>query len=349
MAKISLYEFSSKARLEVEHSAHPITALVSGKVISTRLSLGQKVNKDEIAILLDSNSEKLRLKEEESKFKSLPSRITALEKEITALEQAKYENHRASLAAIQSEKSRYQEASAAVNFARENDRRMSALKKSGKIAVIDSLRVHAEVEKLSANKDAISSDIRRLELDLGTQAHQKLAEIEEIKSDIARLAGELSTSEMTIARLNQEIQKHTVRIPADGQIGEVIPLQVGTYITAGEKIGTVIPKSGLRMVADFSPASVVGRIHPGLTGMMRLDGFPWTQYGAIPATVSRVGSEIRDNLVRVEFTPSKSFISRISLQHGLPGTIEVNVEQITPALLTLRVAGHWFSGTDVQH
>lgn len=341
--KVSLYEFTNKARLEVEHSAHPITALVSGKVISTTLALGEVVKKGEVVISLDANSEQLSLKEEEAKLNALPYRIDALEKEISALEQAKSKNRRASLAAIQSAKSRYQEATAAVAFAKENDKRLSTLKNSGKIAVIDAMRVHAEVEKLSASRDAINSETRRLEMELETQSHQNLAEIEDIKSDVAKLKGELSTAEMTIARLNQDIEKHTIRIPADGQIGEVMPLQVGTYISAGEKIGTVIPQSKLRITADFSPAAAIGRIHRGQMGMMRLDGFPWAQYGVITAAVTRVGSEIRDNQVRVEFAPSKSFLSRINLQHGLPGSIEVNVEQTTPALLAMRVAGQWFS------
>jgi membrane fusion protein (multidrug efflux system) len=72
---------------------------------------------------------------------------------------------------------------------------------------------------------------------------------------------------------------------------------------------------------------------------MRLDGFPWAQYGSIPATVSRVAGEVRDGQVRVELgiTPTAAF--RVPLQHGLPGSVEIEVERLTPAALLLRTAG----------
>jgi membrane fusion protein (multidrug efflux system) len=49
------------------------------------------------------------------------------------------------------------------------------------------------------------------------------------------------------------------------------------------------------------------------------------------------GSEAM-NLVRVEFEPLAAN-SPVTLQHGLPGSIEVTVEQTTPAVLVLRAAG----------
>jgi membrane fusion protein (multidrug efflux system) len=81
---------------------------------------------------------------------------------------------------------------------------------------------------------------------------------------------------------------------------------------------------------------------------MRLDGFPWAEYGTIQARVSRVGTEIRDNLVRVEFTPELSSESHIIMQHGLPGSIEVSVEQVSPAVMILRAAGQLMSGSRQQ-
>mgnify|MGYP006951217479 CR=1 FL=1 len=96
------------------------------------------------------------------------------------------------------------------------------------------------------------------------------------------------------------------------------------------------------IVGDFTPASVFGRILPGQSARLRLDGFPWAQFGTIEARVTRVASEIRENLVRVEFEPT-SKTSHIALQHGLPGSVEVTVEQTTPAVLVLRAAGQLIS------
>jgi membrane fusion protein (multidrug efflux system) len=76
---------------------------------------------------------------------------------------------------------------------------------------------------------------------------------------------------------------------------------------------------------------------------MRLDGFPPLQYGTLPAKVSSVASEVRNELVRVEFelSPVKRVIP---FQHGLPGSVEVEVERISPAMLLKRAAGKRIMG-----
>jgi membrane fusion protein (multidrug efflux system) len=86
---------------------------------------------------------------------------------------------------------------------------------------------------------------------------------------------------------------------------------------------------------------------------LRLDGFPWTEYGSIGATVTHVGSEVRDGRIRVELALNPHSASSIPMQHGLPGTVQVEVERISPASLVLRVVGRGLGGSKevatIQH
>jgi membrane fusion protein (multidrug efflux system) len=93
------------------------------------------------------------------------------------------------------------------------------------------------------------------------------------------------------------------------------------------------------------PAAVVGRLHPGQPARLRLTGFPWTQYGTMPATVADVGNEASGGRVRVELRLASARTSSIPLEHGLPGSAEVEVERISPALLVLRAAGQFLGAT----
>ena len=54
--------------------------------------------------------------------------------------------------------------------------------------------------------------------------------------------------------------------------------------------------------------------------------------------MARVGSEAQDGLIRVELDV-EPLDDSLPLEHGLPGTIEVEVERISPAALVLRSAG----------
>ncbi|MGR8930147.1 MAG: HlyD family secretion protein [Gammaproteobacteria bacterium] len=341
--EVIVYEISSAARLEVESAPHPVEALTAGKIASINLSLGQAINAGEILAELDANSEKLRLQEEESRLRTLPPQIAAIQNEIAVLQQAGNEDHQAALSAIRTARARHKEAIAGAEFAKDHDRRLRELSQSGRIAAIEALRVRSESQKLQASVDAYSSEIHRLEMDAKTREHDKQAEIENLKRSVIAMEGQIEVTKATIARLKQEIEKHLIRAPVSGQLGDVVPLQIGSYVDEGTHLATVVPSGELRIVAEFPPASVLGRIHPGQKGRMRLHGFPWAQYGSISAGVTHVATEIRDNQVRVEFAPDVSNTSPMLLQHGLPGTIEVNVEQVVPAILVLRAAGQLLS------
>jgi hypothetical protein len=79
-------------------------------------------------------------------------------------------------------------------------------------------------------------------------------------------------------------------------------------------------------------------VRAGQTARLRLDGFPPAQFGNIGAVVSTSAHELRDGRVRVELALT-GLPGGVPAQHGLPGRVEVEVEQLSPAALVLRAAG----------
>jgi membrane fusion protein (multidrug efflux system) len=139
--------------------------------------------------------------------------------------------------------------------------------------------------------------------------------------------------------LEYEVERRRIRAPIDGRLGECAILPPGSHITEGERLGVILPSGAVEIVAEYSPSAAMGKIHPGQQASMRLDGFPWAQYGALSAQVSRVAGETRDGKIRVELTVKSTPGSRIELQHGAPGTVEIAIERTSPAALLLRSAG----------
>ena len=157
------------------------------------------------------------------------------------------------------------------------------------------------------------------------------------------MEGQISTSKARIASLTHELEQFVLRAPVSGQVGELAPLQPGSEVRRGDRLAVLIPPGQLRIVADFPPSRALGRIRPGQTARLRLQGFPWTEYGTLTPTVSTLASEARDGKVRVECQLQPGGSSSIPLQHGLPGTLEVAVDDLSPARLILRAAGQRLS------
>ena len=110
----------------------------------------------------------------------------------------------------------------------------------------------AESEKLAASSDALLADIRRAESDAQTRASQNRAQIQSLNSTLVSLEGEMSTIQATIARLRLDIEKHRVRAPVSGRIGDAPPLRVGANVSLSQKLAVVVPRGELMIVADFA-------------------------------------------------------------------------------------------------
>jgi len=100
------------------------------------------------------------------------------------------------------------------------------------------------------------------------------------------------------------------------------------------------------MGSGSAPSS---RTMPGQTAQLKIDGYPWTIYGTVPARVTRVGTEPGQvatpeaipNTVRVELDIETPADQRIQLRHGMTLTVEVEIARVSPVALLMRSIGEW--------
>jgi membrane fusion protein (multidrug efflux system) len=212
----------------------------------------------------------------------------------------------------------------------------------------------SEVVKTRSDADARRAEARAAVLAIDrTRAENLAAErardarLASLRRERANLDGDRLILVSTVARFEQEAERRRIRAPISGRLGEVTLLQVGAVVREGDRLASVIPGGRVHVAAEFAPTAV-GRIRPGQAARLRLDGFPWLQYGRVPATVTRVASEPRDQRVRVEFALGALPDLPVAVQHGLPGTVEVEVERVAPAVLVMRAVGYALAVGDAK-
>jgi tetratricopeptide (TPR) repeat protein len=180
---------------------------------------------------------------------------------------------------------RRSEAESAVDFAAEEVRRLT---KVGGSSELELLHARAEEAKRRYNQVALTLEIARLESDTLKRGAENRARFEKLRRDADDLEGQINSTVSLLKVLETDIERHRVRAPASGRVGDVVPLPIGAVLRAGERLGVVIPKSGLKVVADFSP-SALGRVRKGQAARLRLEGFSWVQYGSLETRVTKVG------------------------------------------------------------
>jgi multidrug resistance efflux pump len=342
LARVTVYEVSTSARVEVKAAAHTVSTVVAGKIAQTNLRIGSEVAAGDVLATLDHKAEQRAIEEKQELCRALRARRHALDRQMETEEEGLAAKMQAHAVAVQEAKALITAAEAKATAA------AAAMERIKKLAAVHAASAQeleqgiADAHVSQANVAAMKLSVPRLEQDRLAEESASRTRLAQLRREAAELDGEAAVEEAAIRRLEHEIELRNIRAPISGRVEEVVEFHVGAVVRAGDKLGTIVPPGEPRAVALF-PAAAVGRIRPGQAARLRLEGFPWTQYGLLRASVSAVGNEADRGLVRVELAIDADDDSQIPVQHGLPGSAEIAVEMVSPAALVLRAAGHFLA------
>lgn len=339
LARVTVYAVTPRARLEVAAVGHPLTAPVTGQVVATHLRVGQAVQAGAVLIELDTEAQRLQDEEARARLAALTAQWQATRQEMQAEEEAWQAEQQAARMVIEEARARLHEAAVGVQSAHQEAEVVVLLPGREFAGQLDLMRSKAEVVKRQAAVETLHLTVERLTAEQRVRERERQARLARLQRDYARFEGERATTLATLARLAHDIAQRQIRAPIAGHLGEAAPLPLGTMVREGSVLGTVLPPGELRVVAAFPPSLALGRLRPGQVARLRLDGFPWTQYGSLATSVSSVAQEGRDGQLRVELRLTPAIAVPFPLQHGLTGTLEVALEQVSPATLLVRGLG----------
>jgi membrane fusion protein (multidrug efflux system) len=345
LARISIYRSTDRARL-IGGTGYEADAAVAGRVVSMRLHLGQQVSAGDAMVMLDEVAEQRQLEEDRTRQSVIAPELSEISREIAAENEALRAARKTSAIAVDQARVQWQGAEKAWRIAEDISERYRTAK--AVVPQIELLRADADAQAARAKADNLRLELARLAQDSQTQQSDRTARIEQLREDGAHLEGEEKTTAAEIRRLEYEIEKHLVRAPIAGRVAGISPIRVGAFVHEGDRLATIVPAGTIKAIAEFSPSASLGLIRPGQRAWVHLNGFPWTQYGSIYATVASVASEptlinaageAQDERIRVELRIDPRSAPLIPIQYGLPGTAEIEVERISPARLIMRAAG----------
>ena len=336
---LTRYEVSDSARLEIDSAPFPIQAGASGKLAASYLTLGREVRAGDVLAELDSQAERLSLAGQRTKLAAITPQLAALRTQMNSQSAGQMDEQQVLKVSQSAAQAQYQEANAQALLAEQEWQRANQLRHEGIVSLAEAQRAKASAESKRAAANSLRASAARLMPELQVRERDREIQRERTVADIAKLEAEAAGAAAEVTRLEFEIERRRIRASASGRLGECAVLRRGAHISEGDRLGVILPSGKLQVVAEFEPSAALGKVRPGQTGVLRLQGFPWAQYGVIGTRVSRIADEIRDGKVRVELAVISPIPPRIPSQHGLPGSLEVAVERLTPAALVLRSAG----------
>ncbi len=336
-ARVAVFVPGALARVELDRPSLPIEVEVGGRLVESRLALDRPVAAGEVLVRLDDGPLRLSLAEAEAALTGLRARRVTRIRERAARAAALEPAAAADAAGIAEARARLDAARAAHRLARAEADRAAELAARAVASSAEVERLRAAERRARAEAREQAEQVSRLRAERTRSAAERDAALAGMDAEQATLDAEIEQAEARLARLRGDLEATTVRAPAAGRIAAVDPRGVGAVLAPGARLGTIVGPGDLRIVARVPAARALGRVRVGQRARLRVDGFPWTRYGVVEATVTGVAAEASDGWLRVELAPGEAH--DVPLQHGLTGQLEIEVEQIAPLEMLLAALG----------
>jgi multidrug resistance efflux pump len=137
-------------------------------------------------------------------------------------------------------------------------------------------------------------------------------------------------------------QRGTIDAPVSGTI-EGLVVRRGDVVQTGQTIAKLLPDSADLHVVAFLPERDRAFVHPGTIAVLELDQFPYSEFGTIPARVTRLGSDLSSSYeIREAFGDSAAvdggpqFRVELELQRRRLGDLPLRPGMMLNVRLTLR-------------
>ncbi|WP_413297337.1 HlyD family efflux transporter periplasmic adaptor subunit [Synechococcus sp. MIT S9452] len=128
---------------------------------------------------------------------------------------------------------------------------------------------------------------------LQSQIAQAKANLQEVQAQLLKMKqeslGELADLERQLVEVNDTRSKEVLVSPVNGVVYGMVPSSPGYAASAGETLVKVVPGGALEAKV-FITNRDVGFLEPGMPAQIRVDAFPYTQFGAIEGELKSVGT-----------------------------------------------------------
>lgn len=348
LARVPVMKVSSQGRIEPHNAVYRLEPPAAGRVVRSMLNLDEEVKQGDLLIEFDTRSEQLELEQSKASSAAQDQELAVIRDQIANKKEELAASGLVDEVAVREAEEREKELAPRQRVA-EQRAQLAQQSPSGSISELEKLERLTEADSLKSTSRAQGLEVVRLRREQAVKRQTLGAQLLGLKREELRLEGSLRELKVAIDKLQYQIEKKHYRAPASGRLVDVVELAAGDFIADGQRLGTILASDAEVRVRARFPKEMVGIIQPGQTAQLKLDGYPWTIYGTVPARVTRVGTEPGINAtpeaipgtVRVELDIQPPADPRIQLQHGLTATVEVEVARVSPIALLMRAIGEW--------
>jgi len=169
------------------------------------------------------------------------------------------------------------------------------LNKKGFVSDVTLLDQKVKVAKLQSDIGLSKSKLQTITTKINNLNKNKEKKVDSFElsllEDIQTLNLKKMELDQRLIKLKYIRRKLTVLSPISGVVQEMTPLKIDNYIDEGDLLLKIVPDNTLPIVEVKIPSKDIGFIHLGQNARVKLDAFPYTRYGSLPAIVVYISKD----------------------------------------------------------
>ena len=142
----------------------------------------------------------------------------------------------------------------------------------------------AEIVRLRAELDQKRSESVRAHHEIEQQAQRLLVEITQLKADITE-------KERLLARAEAELSQRFLYAPVNGTVSSILVDNIGEVVQPGQTIAEITPEGAPLVLSAVLPDREAGFVEIGMPVQVKLDAYPFQEYGIISGQVTSISSD----------------------------------------------------------
>jgi hemolysin D len=187
------------------------------------------------------------------------------------------------------------------------------------------------------------ADVERLRVELEQKKAQAVQaqlqaqqEIKTLQVRLTELQAKRDDTQILLAAAQAKLKQRLVYAPAAGTVLSLTVRQSGEVVQPGQAIAEIAPRNQPLVLSAQIPSRDAGFIQPGMPVNIKLDAFPYQDYGIVPGTVLTLSPDSKataagEQVYRVEVQLRQSEIQAkgqaIAFRAGQTATAEIVTRQ----------------------
>ncbi|NJR16713.1 MAG: HlyD family efflux transporter periplasmic adaptor subunit [Calothrix sp. CSU_2_0] len=151
----------------------------------------------------------------------------------------------------------------------------------------------SEIQQTQTEIQRLQSELVQKQAEASTVQVQSQQKIQQLQVEKTQIQAKIQQAEKILEKTKAELQQYYLTAPVDGVVLSMNIRNSGEVVQSGQTIAAIAPQGVPLILQAALPNSEAGFVKVGETAQVKLDAFPYQDYGIITGKVASISPDVK--------------------------------------------------------